>query len=378
MPRMRSARGRNRRTRVRERHLESRQRHSGRPSAHRRNRWRITWSNCRCLPIHNGDPSPQNQGNLWNSLDAPDPFAPTGAVGSRDPPPRLPPQPCRDDPFDRRRSAYQRISAGWRAARKKMWTARIRCGIYPEKPKGWAISHPTHSSASAETNGLSITDTASCWWMGGPRAETEEGVPASRISNARENWGRRWRAHDGAGALAARCASRSIWGARGAHGRVHDPIASPASIGADRRRHCSTIHVCMKCPIAAVRPRTYVPKRGVPASYTGRQWTIPPTSTEVNAAAEQGAGRAVLRSTTQSHFASVSSRCSDRSERQAAFEKYINLNAATSPSSELGQNIRTQATTTCSRSKASLPPSFHWDGRKLRLDEPTTSSLRAP
>jgi len=213
---------------------------------------------------------------------------------------------------------------------------------------------------------------------GRPAAETEEGRAWLEDQQARENWGpavalmMRWGA--------CRAVRLAVHMGRPRRARPGRTIPSPhlRPFGADRRRHCSTIHVCMKCPIGRsfdlerVRPEA---RRSSIYTGSGQSRQHPPSQ---RGGGNKAPGRAVLRSTTQSHFASVSSRCFGPERGQAAFEKYINLNAATSPSSELGQNIRKRKLPLhASRSKASFHRLFIGT-EEVAIGRATTSSLRAP
>ena len=275
-------------------------------------------------------------------------------------PPRLSAQAIGDDPFERAAFRLRRSARleGWP---EKNIAARILGAYLAEHAQGLAdlITFPGRKPVPMP-KGLSITDTSEFLVDGQPATETKEGRAWLEDRQARENWGP-------AVALMMTLRRTPRGAPRGPYGppappRVgsEPPIASPASIrgGAD-----APLFDYSRLDQVPNRPQfdlpRYVPKRGVPPYI--QAVATPANIQRVNAAAKQGAkqGGLAFYNTEPLRERFIGELGPERG--QAAFEKFIHLNAATSPFSRIPENIRNASYHFVQSEQGHLPPAFYWD-----------------
>jgi hypothetical protein len=277
-----------------------------------------------------------------------------------------PPHPTDDDPFTR---AALRIREAVRpdGGRKEGVATRFSESFVPHVARGMAdmIALPGQEPVPIP-KGLQVTDTGEWLVNGEPAAETAEGRAWLEDQQARQDWGP-------AMALAMLALGRIPGGAPpGAigtsGGRIVVPpdVAAPALVRDGRLFDYSRLDEKPNLPQFDLE--RYKPPRGIPAYV---QAVANPTNVQrVNDAARRGAdqGGRAFYNTDPLRERFVAELGPERG--QAAFEKYMNLNAATSPSSKLGENIRNASYHYAQWEQGVLPPAFYWNGNNWALVKP--------
>jgi hypothetical protein len=252
-----------------------------------------------------------------------------------------------DDPFTRA-ALRARESVRPEGGRREGAATRFSESFVPHVARGIAdlITLPGREPAPMPS-GLQVTDAGEWLVNGQPAEETVEGRAWLEDQQARQDWGP-------AMALAMLALGRVPGGAPpGAVGTsggrlvVPPDVAAPAVVRDGRLFDYSRLHEKPNVPQFDLE--RYTPPRGVP-EYV--QAVAGPANVQrVNDAARRGAdqgGRGFYNTDAlrERFLAELGPE-----KGQAAFERYINLNAATSPSSKLVRTSGTRAITTSSGSK---------------------------